>query len=413
MAGVAAMVLAVAPARAAPAPTFGAMLAEAQQRAPLIAQSQAGIARAEGLARQAGARPNPVFAVGVENFSGSAPYGQFDTAETTASLELPLELGGKRSARMAAGRAGVAAARAQFAVAGSDYAFTLAQTYADAEADGVRLMLAIDALTLAEDDLRVATALVRAGKEAELREVQARTAVQTARAARDAARAAQATSLAELTAMTGAPIPFTSVPPSLLPHAEEDEPLPQPDPLASPAYRAALSARDAAALRVEVQRRNATPDLTASFGVRRLNGQGQIAGQDVTAAVAGLSIPLPFFDRNSGNIDAARAELTAAEAGLSVARFDAEAGARSGLARAQAAFSRIAAARDAERTAEEAYRLSRIGYEGGKLALIEVLNARRALTEARTSAVDARLERLSAEAALARLAGTTPFGDIR
>jgi cobalt-zinc-cadmium efflux system outer membrane protein len=353
------------------------MLAEAQQRAPLIAQSQAEIARAEGLARQAGARPNPVFAVGVENFAGSAPYGRFATAETTASLELPLELGGKRSARMAAGRAGVAAARAQFAVAGSDYAFTLAQTYADAEADGVRLMLATDALTLAEDDMRVATALVRAGKEAELREVQARTAVQTARAARDAARAAQATSLAELTAMTGAPIPFTSVPPSLLPHAEEDEPLPQPDPLASPAYRAALSARDAAALRVEVQRRNATPDLTASFGVRRLNGQGQIAGQDATAAVAGLSIPLPFFDRNRGNIDAARAELTA------------------------------------ERTAEEAYRLSRIGYEGGKLALIEVLNARRALTEARTSAVDARLERLSAEAALARLAGTTPFGDIR
>jgi cobalt-zinc-cadmium efflux system outer membrane protein len=413
MAGVAALALAVAPARAAPAPTFGAMLAEAQQRAPLIAQSQAEIARAEGLARQAGARPNPVFAVGVENFAGSAPYGRFATAETTASLELPLELGGKRSARMAAGRAGVAAARAQFAVAGSDYAFTLAQTYADAEADGVRLMLATDALTLAEDDMRVATALVRAGKEAELREVQARTAVQTARAARDAARAAQATSLAELTAMTGAPIPFTSVPPSLLPHAEEDEPLPQPDPLASPAYRAALSARDAAALRVEVQRRNATPDLTASFGVRRLNGQGQIAGQDATAAVAGLSIPLPFFDRNRGNIDAARAELTAAEAGLSIARFDAEAGARSGLARAQAAFSRIAAARDAERTAEEAYRLSRIGYEGGKLALIEVLNARRALTEARTSAVDARLERLSAEAALARLAGTTPFGDIR
>ena len=98
---------------------------------------------------------------------------------------------------------------------------------------------------------------------------------------------------------------------------------------------------------------------------------------------------------------------------MSIARFDAEAGARSGLARATAAFSRIAAARDAERTAEEAYRLSRIGYEGGKLSLLEVLNARRALTEARTSAVDARLERLSAEAALARLAGTTPFGDIR
>lgn len=413
MACVSAAAFASAAAHADPAPTFGALLARAQQRAPLFIQSQAEIARAEGLARQAGARPNPVVAFGVENFAGSAPYGRFATAETTASLELPIELGGKRSARVAAGRAGVDAARAQNTVAGNDFAFKLAQTYADAEADGVRLTLAADALALAEDDLRVAAALVRAGKEAELREVQARTAVQTARAARDAALAAQATSLAELTALTGAPTPFTSVPPSLLPHAEEDETLPQPDPLASPAYRAAQAEREAASLRVEVQRRNATPDLTASFGVRRLNGQGQGGQPDASAAVAGLSIPLPLFDRNRGNIDAARAELTAAAAALSIARFDAEAGARAGLARARAAFSRIAAARDAERTAEEAYRLSRIGYEGGKLALIEVLNARRALTEARTSAVDARLERLSAEAALARLAGITPFGDIR
>lgn len=414
MVGVLAATLAATPATAVPAPTFGALLARARESAPLIAQSQAEIARAEGLARQAGARPNPVFGIGVENFGGSAPYGRFATAETTASLELPLELGGKRPARIAAGRAGVAAARAQFEVAANDYAFSLAQTYADAEADGVRLTLATDALKLAEDDLRVATALVRAGKEAALREVQARTAVQAARAALDAARAAQATSLADLTALTGAPAPFTSVPPSLLPHAEIDEPLPQPDPLASPAYRAALSAREAAARRVDVQRRNAVPDLTASFGVRRLNGQGRAPDSDnATAAMAGLSLPLPLFDRNRGNIDAARAELTAAEAGLSVARFDAESGIRSGLARAQAAFSRIAAAREGERTATEAYRLSRIGYEGGKLPLIEVLNARRALTDAQTGVVDARIERLDAEAALARLAGTPPFGDIR
>lgn len=47
----------------------------------------------------------------------------------------------------------------------------------------------------------------------------------------------------------------------------------------------------------------------------------------------------------------------------------------------------------------------------GKLALVELLNARRALTEARTQTIEAATERLSAQAALARLAGVAPFGD--
>jgi cobalt-zinc-cadmium efflux system outer membrane protein len=69
------------------------------------------------------------------------------------------------------------------------------------------------------------------------------------------------------------------------------------------------------------------------------------------------------------------------------------------------------AAREGERTAEEAYRLTRLGYEGGKLALVELLAARRALADAKTQTLDAALERLSAQAALARLQGRAPFGD--
>ncbi|WP_197422428.1 TolC family protein, partial [Phenylobacterium sp. CCH9-H3] len=65
------------------------------------------------------------------------------------------------------------------------------------------------------------------------------------------------------------------------------------------------------------------------------------------------------------------------------------------------------------RTAEEAYRLTRLGYEGGKLDLVELLNAQRALAEARAQTINAAVERLSAQAGLARLAGATPFGDPR
>ena len=48
---------------------------------------------------------------------------------------------------------------------------------------------------------------------------------------------------------------------------------------------------------------------------------------------------------------------------------------------------------------------------GGKLELVELLNAQRALAEARAQTINAALERLSAQAGLARLAGSTPFGE--
>ena len=328
-------------------------------------------------------------------------------AETTASIEQPIELGGKRSARVAVGRAELEAARAKAVRLQSEYAFDLAMAYAEAEASERRLQLASEASTLAREDLRIATALVEAGREADLRRVQAQAALQAARAGAEEARAARATAFSNLTALVGAPAPITSIPVSLLARVDQAAPVTAPDPLASPAYVTAQAEREAAARRVRVERIRAVPDVTASVGVRRFGGE------DATAIVAGVSVPFPIFDRNRGNISAAQAELSAAEARLNAARLDAEAAVRSGSTRLTAAEARLLAAREGERAAEEAYRLTRIGYEGGKLALLELLNAQRTLTEARAQTLDAAIERLSARAGLARLTGATPFGDLR
>src|SRR3546814_4799482 len=44
-------------------------------------------------------RPNPSLAIDAENVAGSGPYRALGGAEVTATIELPIELGGKRSAR--------------------------------------------------------------------------------------------------------------------------------------------------------------------------------------------------------------------------------------------------------------------------------------------------------------------------
>ena len=399
-----ALVLCGGIAVADPAPPFQ-ILAQQSQGAPRLAEADAAVAQAQGLARQAAARPNPTVGVVVENFSGSSPFQGFARAETTASIEQPLELGGKRPARIAAGRAEVTAAQARAAQARANFAFDLADAYARAEAADRRLALANDSFHLAEDDQRIAGALVRAGKEADVRAVQAKAALQAARADIDEARADRASAFAKLSALAGATIPYTSLAASLLAHAERDEILSAPDPLTSPAVVSAQAVRDAAGRRVRVERTRAAPDVTVSLGVRRL------AGENATAMVGGVSAPLPIFDRNRGAVSAAQAELRGAEARLAAARLDAEADARASAVRAVAAQSRIQAVREGESAAAEAYRLTRLGYQGGKLPLSELLTARRALADAQTQTLDAQLERLSAEAALARLRGVIPFGD--
>lgn len=389
---------------AEPAPPFTALLVQAQSTAPRLAEARANIARAEGLARQAGAIPNPTLGVEIENFSGSGPFRGTSLSETTATVSQTVELGGKRSARVAAGRAEVEAARAQARRIQAEYAFDLATAYADAEASERRLKLAQDSRSLAEEDARIATALVAAGREADLRRLQAQAAVQAARAAVDEAQAARATAFGNLTALAGASAPITSIPVSLL---EAKAPLfsgANSAANATTAFLAAQAEREAAARRLSVERRRAIPDVTLSVGLRRFQED------DATALVAGVSVPLPLFDQNRGNIAAARAEQTAAEARLNAARLDAEAAVRTSTARISAAETRLAAAREGESTAEEAYRLARIGYEAGKLPLAELVAARRALTEARAQTIAAAVERISAQAAQARLSGVATPG---
>lgn len=382
-------------------PPFAALLAQARANAPRLAEAEAQVAQAEGLAAQARVRPNPVLGVEVENFAGSGPYDGFDMAETTASIGQTLELGGKRSARIAAGRASVAAAQARGALARSDFASDLAIAYAEAEAAAAKVSQADEALAAAEADARAARELVDAGREAELRALQAAAERDAARAERDAALAARDGAFLRLSTLAGTDVVYDGVSESLL-----NRPLATTvsEVAETPAIAAARADREAAAARVRVESRKAVPDITVSAGVRRFSGD------DATALVGGVSVPLPLFDRNRGATQAARAELTAAEARLRQAELEASASLRAAQSQARSAAARVAAATAGEAAAAEAYRLARLGYEAGRVPLLELTNARRALAEARVRALDARLAQVRAEADIARLSGRTPFG---
>ncbi|KRA67176.1 transporter [Caulobacter sp. Root656] len=391
-----------ASAAAQTAPPFPTLLKQAQASAPRLALGIAETRAAEGQAVQAAARPNPTLGLVVENAAGSGPYKDFGRAETTLSIEQPLELGGKRAARTSAARADLAAAEARAALGEVDFARDLALAYAGAEAAQQRLAIARDSVDLAQADARAARLLVDHGKEAKVRAVQADAGLATARAELGVARAEAETALARLSALTGSLDSYTAVAGGLLDTIAPPAP---PEPAFSPALAAARAERDAAERRIAVERARRMPDLAVTFGVRRFQDE------DATAAVFGISAPLPLFDRNRGAVAAATANAQAAEARLAMAQAEQDGDRRAASAQAAAADQTLEASRQAEAAAAEAYRLARIGYDAGRLPLSELLAARRDLIAARGRAVDTKLARVKALADLARAQGHVPFGD--
>jgi cobalt-zinc-cadmium efflux system outer membrane protein len=391
-------------ATAATAPPFAALFLQAQQTAPRLAESQAVIRAAEGRALQAGLRPNPFAGFEAENLGVKSGGDSLAEVQLTLSVSQPIELGGKRAARVAAGQAGVDAATARNRQIVTDYGYELAVAYAAAEAAQARVAFFEEALAAAQEDLRAARALVDAGREADLRGVQAEAAATTAQADLEVARADAQAVFAQLSSVAGVSTPYTAVANSLLPLAADLQVPPNEPPFVSSAVVAAEAEREAALRRIEVERTRAVPDVTPSLGIRRLTGS------DETVFVAGVSIALRLFDRNQGNIAAATAELQGADARLTAARLESLNGWRSAVALARAADARLTASAQARMASDEAYRLARVGYEAGRTPLVEVLLARRNLTLAQGAALEAQLARLRVEAQLARLSARIPFG---
>ncbi len=382
------------------APSFAALIAQIGA-APATQEADAMLDAAEARVRQARVRPNPTLGLDVENAFGSGSYRGYRNAETTLALTQDLELWGRRDARVgvAASEAGATSLRRDLAVV--DAAGRLALAYAEAEAADRRYQLAEEALSVTLADARALLILVQEGREPMVRAIQGESEAAAARATLDGALAERDAAFARLTAIAMLTTPVTAINDSLIDQTPPSAAMPDG---ATPTVRIAQADRETAERRIATERSLARPDISASIGFRRYEAE------DATALTFGVSMPLPLFDQNRGNIDAAHAELRAADARLVNARQEAQADRNAAIARLNASASRVSASDAGVTAAQEAYRLSRIGFDAGRISQLELRSSRTALISARNAAVDARLARVRAEIDLARLQGRAPFG---
>ncbi len=351
---------------------------------------------------QAGAWPNPTLDAQLEDL-------RRDNRTTTLQLSQPIELGGKRSARVTAAERARDQAASALAGRRAEIRAATVTAFFDVLTAQERLRLAQDSVGLAQTATRAATNRVAAGKVSPLEETRARVAEAGMRVELLQAEGTLRSARQQLAALWGNPDPrFTQVEGAV-------------DQLPAMAASQDLGVRIAAApvvvqARLEVERRKALsdleqakriPDVTVSLGAKRVPASdGEAGGSRRNQVVVGLSVPLPIFDTNRGNVaealsreEKARDDLAAAELQLGTEVAQATERLRSARATAQTLQ------HDALPGAETAYKAATKGFELGKFSFLEALDAQRTLFQVRAQYLLALADAHRAAGELDRLLG--------
>ncbi len=364
---------------------------------PEVAAAKRQWEATEGQVLQGRSRPNPELAYSLEDTRSK-------TRTQSWQLNLPVELGGKRAARTKAAEKTREQAQAQLAELQATVRANVAAAYFDVLTAQERLVLARDSAALAKSSTDTVSKRVAAGKVSPVEESKARVAEAGVRVELAQAASEQRNALSRLFALLGR----IDAPYTVLEGKAENLPsvpsLADLQPLISSAPGVVLA-------RIEVDRREAltaleqskrVPDVTVSVGMQRSNETQR------NVLLFGVSVPLPVFDRNQGNLlealkleDKARDELQAASVRL-----------HSEVAQGQERLSTITAEvqslqQDVLPGAKSAYDAATIGFENGKFNFLEVLDAQRTYFTAKSQYLKALGEAHRAAADIDRLLGAS------
>lgn len=378
--------------------TLDEALSRAIEADPGLRAAAAGIEAAQGGVRQAKARPNPTLSADIENFSGKGDLRGFQGAESTYSVSQELELGGRRSARIQLAKQELQGAELDRALRGLDLLRDVQTAYFDALAADELAAIAKERLATAQSLNASIARRVNAARDPLMAGARAEAGLAEARIQLTRADAEAATARAGLASYWGGDEGFVlSRADFALPTvADHDHALVTDQ---SPDIAKRVAERERLAAAVKVERSLAYQNPTLSLGYRRFEDRN-----DDGALVASVSVPLGVFDRNQGAIAKARAQVVQADYNLEEERRNIM---REFAALQRALASDATAVRATETEvipqAKRALDLARNGYDRGAFSYLDVLEAQRALSDARQSRVEALRSYHSNEAALDRL----------
>lgn len=386
-------------------------VALALAQSPDLAAFDWGRRAAEARQLQAGRRPNPVASVTLEDLaSTNRAVDSAGAVQPQATIQLSqlVELGGKRAARQQLAQRDQDLAGWDYEAARLDVLSRVTSAYYAVLAGQDAVTHATGSLTLAQQVHRTVAERVAAGVVSPIEETRAEVLVASTQIELDRAGRTLDARRRQLTAHWG----HTT---AVFERAAGDLSAMPPMPALRTLDEALASSPDLVRWTSEIERRQAAltvarslrvPDLTVSAGYRRFTSLGS------QAAVVGVAVPLPWFDRNKDGIRAADADVARVRAEADAARLHLQ----SRLAEAHRAL--VSAGDDVEalRTrilpgAQSVFDAVREGYQLGRFGLMEVLDAQRTLTAANRDYFEALTAVHQAAIGVERLVGR-PLSEI-
>lgn len=372
-------------------------VALALEHNPSLSAARRELEAAQGPVIQGQARPNPELSYSVEDVRSA-------NRTHTWQINVPVELGGKRAARVQAAERARVQAQADLDQQVATVRANVAAAFFEALAAQERVQLTQDSVGLGKAATEAVAKRVLAGKVSPVEESKARVAESSARMEWVQAVSERRNAQARLQAALGR---WDTVPARLegridgLPATPEWATV-QARLVDSPTMvKARLDVERLQAL-AELEHAKRVPDVTLSAGVKR--------GRELerNQIVLGVSVPLPLFDRNQGNVlealkreEKARDELRAVELRMRTEALQAHEKLRA-LEQEMASLQR-----EVLPGAKAVYDAAAMGFEYGKFSFLEVLDAQRTYFAAKAQYLQVLTQAHQAAAELDRLMGDT------
>lgn len=367
----------------------------------------------EAQALQAGLWLNPVLGTETEDLSTEGPIGDFIDSEQMVQVSQPIELWGRPGKRRDIAEEQRDLAGWDYEAARLDVVSQTTRAFVGLVTARERVHLAHELVRLSEEVFQTVSRQVETGEVSPVERERARVPLSQARIRLRRAKEARAVARKALSGQWGRSdtTAFTEVQGAFGPV----NPVPSLDSVKDAVGRNPVLARqqdeiDQAKAMLSLEKSDRFPVPSVTAGWQRFGGR---TGSNRTSLKAGISLPLPLYDRNQGAVQRARYRLRKARRQREAARV------RLDTTLAKAYRSLVSAQNEAQTIAEETLPASRSvfesvrqGYRQGKFDYLEVLDAQRTLFDVWRQRIRALRRYYRARIQVERLIAT-PLEELR
>ncbi len=347
--------------------------------------------------------PNPELSIEMENFGGSGELRQSDSVETTVMISQPFLLGGKRTKQEKVNILEEELSKWDLHSLRLNIINEVHKAFIDVVGAQEFIKLNRELVTLEEEVLQLVKDRVKAGKVSPIEEIKAKTNLDVERLVLKRAERSLFAAIRRLSAMWGdSLLTFNAV--------SEDIAILQELPDFSTLTENITQNPDLARWSVELEKRKASLALEKSRRISDVElgvGWRDFNETDEHAFLAGITIPLPLFNRNKGAIREAVYDMSKVEKDKAASELSLQTELWIVYNETKLVYSEASALKNSVVPGmEKVMRRLQEGFRMGKFNYLEVLDAQRSFFESRRNVLDALIGYHKGISDLGRLTGS-------